>query len=512
MNQNTVSRLQSSSQQNERVSLIRVGYVFLKYAVKNAAFLLFISGLTVITTADDSARINGAADFLSRRANENSLHIFYRAMKNHPYIQQFMPNTCSRLKSSDLRSLLLSDGLEWKNSVENDLVNFQILLLKALQSNFDTAIFDIYSSLTDSLPGAFEGVEVRAEGDSCSCHLAYPVDQCTCSSPRTREISSSARLSILGFFKISFEYTTIAQLSSKFKEFRLGDITDINQTSSFSNALKEIRTDRFISISDSVQKWRKYLIGDTSSLYLVDMMATFYCRLDSALDCAVKMTDTNESFESRVNNTLFVTGFINQILGDAMDLSSSVFTDYRRYVLFFARVADAKSESEVKAVLNGVILPEASFQNKKEYQGLSLSVSSYMGVTAGIESGNGTYKRNWSAKTAGRYLYGGLTTPLGIELSKGWACGWSTGLLLPIIDIGPAVNTVLFNGNGDHLDKLNWIDLLVPGVCLTAGIKDYPVAIGAGWYKGKSLHTDRYPEHHLFCFVGFDMSLFSWRL
>jgi hypothetical protein len=488
-----------------------IASAFLNFRIVQGIFLLFITGTIASAAADDAARINGVANFLVDRANENYLYMYSRAIKRHPYVQQFMPNTCDKLKTSDLRTLLLSDREEWKNSVENDLLNLQTLLLKTLKSNLDTTLFDIYASLTETLFQAFEGVEVRADGDSCGCNITYPIDRCTCSSSKTRELSLSARLAIMGLFQNTFEYTTIEELSNKFREFRLKDFSDISQISSFSETLKEIRTDRFHSISDSIQKWKNNFTGDTSNLYLVNMMTSFYCRLDSALDHAIIMADTTKSFESRIYNTFYVVDFIGGLLGTGFDFSSKKFSDYRRYALFFAKIADAKDETQVRSILKAVTLPPVSFQSKREYQGFSVCISSYLGLAAGIESGNGSYKKEYTSDTLGEYLFGGLSTPVGIELSKGWPCGWSTGILLSVFDFGPAVNSVLFKDNKNR-NTFDWADLLTPGACLTIGVKEYPIAFGAGWYRGKSLHTGKAGEHHIYCFAAFDMPLLYWRL
>lgn len=489
----------------------REGLSGFKITMRRAVLLFFIGGITTMAGADYTVRINGAADFLSNPGNENDLYLFSRAMKHNPYTRHCLPNIFSMMKSSGLRTLLMSDSMKWKDNVEYDLVNFQAQLLKKLQRNLDTTLFEVYSSLTDSLAGVFNGVKVRAENDSCSCDIAHPVCKCMCGSSATKELTSSVRLSIMGHFWNSFHYTTIAELSLALKEFRLGDFTDIKKVSSFSEALKEIRTDRFITIADSIHKWRTYLTGDTSGFYLMNMLAAFYCRLDSALDCALKMADSGESFQSRIDNTFCVVGFVNQLLGECIDFTSRDFTDFRMHLRTLARIADAKSDSEVKTSLNTVLLPRQNFQNKRHYQGLSASVSAYLGFAAGIESGNGTYKRDWSGETVSRFSYGGLTTPVGIELSKGWASGWSSSLFFPVVDIGPAITTVLFSRAGAHSKKMEITDLFVPGVCLTAGIKEYPVVIGAGWYKGKSIRKSTPGEHHLYCFLALDAPLLYWR-
>jgi hypothetical protein len=489
----------------------RAGRSGLKITMRTAAFLFLIGGILASAGADYSARINGAADFLSNRSNENDLYLFSRAMKHNPYTRHCLPNVFSMVKSSGLRPLLMSDSMDWKKSVENDLIHLQVLLLNQLQRNPDTTLFEVYSSLTDSLAAVFDGVKVRGENDTCSCDIVYPAGKCTCVSQATKELTSSVRLSIMGHFRNSFQYTTIAELSLALKEFHLGDFTVSKKVSTFSKALKEIRTERFITIGDSIEKWRSFLTGDTSGFYLLNMLAAFYCRLDSALDCAVKMTDSGETFQSRIDNTFQVVNFVNQLFGECIDFSSGDFTDFQRHVLFLAKIADAKSDQEVRTCLNTVLLPKQNFQIKRHYQGVSASVSAYLGFAAGMESGGGTYKRNWSGKTVKRFMYGGLTTPVGIELSKGWASGWSSGLFFPIVDIGPAVNTILFSRAGADSKKMEFTDLFVPGVCLTTGIKEYPVAIGAGWYKGKSIRKGTPGEHHLYCFVALDAPLLCWR-
>lgn len=105
-------------------------------------FVLFILSVAVsfATAADNtSQRINGVAEFLIERANDNYLYIFQRKVQDNQALQCYFPTTYDNLSiggSTGLKRLLTSREL-WKDSIQKDL---EFLTLRSLAKEIETTI------------------------------------------------------------------------------------------------------------------------------------------------------------------------------------------------------------------------------------------------------------------------------------------------------------------------------------------------------------------------------------
>ena len=66
------------------------------------------------------------------------------------------------------------------------------------------------------------------------------------------------------------------------------------------------------------------------------------------------------------------------------------------------------------------------------------------------------------------------------------------------------INSKLYNGKSEY----QLIDLIQPGVYLTFGIKDLPLAFAAGYYNGKGYNINSLNVNHFSVAFLFDMPLF----
>ena len=79
---------------------------------------LLLSPVTYAST--ESARIDGVAQFLIDRANDNYLYIFEKKIRESNVFQCYFPETRANLDVGGLKELLYSRGL-WEDSIKKDL-------------------------------------------------------------------------------------------------------------------------------------------------------------------------------------------------------------------------------------------------------------------------------------------------------------------------------------------------------------------------------------------------------
>lgn len=104
-------------------------------------FLAF-SGLILandLKASNTSERINGVAEFLIERANDNYLYIFQRKLQDNQNLSCYFPATYENLSvggSSSLKRLLTSRDL-WKDSIQSDL---EFLTIRSLAAEIESTL------------------------------------------------------------------------------------------------------------------------------------------------------------------------------------------------------------------------------------------------------------------------------------------------------------------------------------------------------------------------------------
>jgi len=180
---------------------------------------------------------------------------------------------------------------------------------------------------------------------------------------------------------------------------------------------------------------------------------------------------------------------------ESSDLFNSSSSDrLRRFVMFFATIADAEDKDAVKSILNSYTLPAVCFAEKRML-GFGFFISSYLGIVA---AGSETHGSNEEGPN------GGLFVPVGIEFNYGASRGDSWSLMLAPIDMAYPINLKL-NGIDDQVD---FEEIFAPSVTLSYGLKDYPLNVGIGYQRGRTLEDVEKAEERLLLFVSFDMPLY----
>lgn len=160
-----------------------------------------------------------------------------------------------------------------------------------------------------------------------------------------------------------------------------------------------------------------------------------------------------------------------------------------KYIGVAADIVAADSVSQVKNILDGLILPVQSYKVKRT-QYFTATINSYPGLTAGIEQLDVVIDKT---KKWGGYVAPYL--PIGVDFSwsikrcnekKRKPVNSSFGFYIPIIDLGAVANYRFSNTGGNdsmtikELPQPSLRQLFSPGLYFVLGMCNSPVTIGAG--------------------------------
>lgn len=159
---------------------------------------------------------------------------------------------------------------------------------------------------------------------------------------------------------------------------------------------------------------------------------------------------------------------------------------------FIAGVAEAENSNEVYEAINKVAMPTGSARVKRLSK-TNVALNAYCGLFAGIEKIYGVKEQEKGINTYG------LAAPVGISFSKGNSVlpfpfhtliktkGWSSTILLSIIDIG-AIASYRFNDDiAEQVPTIQLKDIFSPGLFYSIGIAKTPISINLGAQVGPNL-------------------------
>lgn len=171
----------------------------------------------------------------------------------------------------------------------------------------------------------------------------------------------------------------------------------------------------------------------------------------------------------------------------ALTALSSFIKKVKPYALFMANMVEAKTEAEVKAALENVILPVGSSSIKKNSL-CNISVQTYLGAYLSTSNGNSSSVGTWSDKF-------GVTAPIGISFTPGflsWKKAGAVSLFGSLLDIGAIVDYKLKqddpNGPVSKDYKIELGNIFSPGVYAVYGFPwNLPLSLGFGAQYGPGL-------------------------
>ncbi len=171
---------------------------------------------------------------------------------------------------------------------------------------------------------------------------------------------------------------------------------------------------------------------------------------------------------------------VNAVLSDNVK-NTQVFTDFIRFGHFMANVIEAKTSSQVSTLIEAAALPPGSSVVKKRTP-FNIALNVYPGGFLGMEDLDGI-----NHPTDNEFNTFGVTTPIGIAISKGLGSAGSLTAFGSLFDIG-AMFAYRFNDDNNEANDLPAIKLeniWSPGAYLVYGFgADIPVSFGVGIQKG----------------------------
>jgi len=185
-----------------------------------------------------------------------------------------------------------------------------------------------------------------------------------------------------------------------------------------------------------------------------------------------------------------------ELLEDSSAFNTSSFGRLRNSVMFFASIADASDKEGVKAILTAYTLPPVSYAEKRKLGG-GVFISAYLGATATDFDDHGSVEDASGS---------GLFAPVGLEWNYGTDDGGSWSIMLSPIDMGYPINLKL-NGIEDDVEL---DELVAPSITFAYGFADYPINLGIGYQRGRTLDDVQEAEEGFLLFLSFDMPLLQF--
>ncbi len=185
-----------------------------------------------------------------------------------------------------------------------------------------------------------------------------------------------------------------------------------------------------------------------------------------------------------------------ELLEDSSAFNTSSFGRLRNSVMFFASIADASDKVGVKAILTAYTLPPVSYAQKRKLGG-GVFISAYLGAAASDFDEQGSVEEASGS---------GLFAPVGLEWNYGTDDGGSWSIMLSPIDMGYPINLKL---NGIE-DEVELDELIAPSITFAYGFADYPINLGIGYQRGRTLDDVQEAEEGFLLFFSFDMPLLQF--
>lgn len=442
-----------------------------------------------LASADDATtnRINGVAQFLLKRANDNYMYILQQDIEANKLLKCYLPETYKYATSNNLQLLLQSGPDIWKQSVESDLKNFGVQLIdnKTLQTWTDT-INDEYIKVMSKL-------KVRVNGNEYEVNV-IPIDA-------PQEVKTA----------INSFWENYLMAQSKIKTIIEKSKDPSNPTcpsaayGSIDIVIKDI-DEAVKKLKDQISRFRKTdVIWYDSGDPLISPGSSFYTYLTPLVTIDDRFKDYKDQIDIiRKDPSVVVQMFkLDQLIRESIKSGKNPlisdmkeYDRFSRYALSFATLSNAQTTDQVTSVMEQLTMPPVSFGVKREPSTNKFMITAYFGVQGGVETVSDDNKS-----------FGGLFVPVGFEYSHGFSDWGPISVMIAPFDFSHPVNTIINNSE----DSAEFKDIVNPGVYVSYGFKKVPLVVGAGYSWGTSLtKEENNNEGRYMMFIGMDMPLFNF--
>jgi len=398
---------------------------------------------------NEDAVVNGTAQFLLDRAQQNYMFIFEKQLKENELFKQYFRNTSSMLENMSLQ-LILTNGKLLRETIIKDMENSGSTSMRFYKRQFVATFGDSIVKIRDTI----------IKYDS-----TFKASQMDVISRLNKNIASVGRANNLNdLFPLVDE-----SLDTLWNHYKF--IPQLNKKDSIPNP---------------------YVIFLSNAEVHKVMFATMNDRFKTIIDTSV-------SFTTRISTSLQVIKMVLWTNNPKLFQANKEYNDYKKHFdrftticFFFSQVADANNPDQIKNILKAATIPAVSFGKKRAENENKFTINSYLGVNTGSEYNKND---NWN------YFYG-LAVPIGVEFAHGMSNLSSWGFMLSIFDLGSAINAQLYKQRTPRI-----ADVFVPGLSVLYGIPELPVSAGLQVSYGTGLKTDANTQVHFSFFLAFDMPL-----
>jgi hypothetical protein len=456
---------------------------------RTVILMIFVLISPRIYSADTDVLIKGTTDFVLDRAYDNYLYVLQMRLTSNPLLPRYLPNTVRVAQSGDLR-LLFTHGKLWRDAVEKDLAELaKMEIVKSDIAPVLTALCPL--RFGDSLQELCK-IIVGENPDLLSDGVREATLKVLCAKPPSSMKSQCERILKPGTKLEDGEKTRILVLLASAVHFSHGGESLQTQSPLDLNIyIEEVSEETKKVVSRAIPE----LVGD---LYRVQDTCSGL-ETGSYTSCIVAITELLREaahVEYVVRCRRVDLGFQCRKSGRVLGMyeEDRDFSTFLQYAMFFAQMADAEDKDTVKALLKSVTVPPVSFGLKRAPFRTGFFLTSYVGGAFVTATGDAQSKR--------AYI---VAAPIGLEWSQATYRGNSFSLLLSPIDLGYPISLKL--ADSDAAVKTS--DIVVPGVYLFYGWKNYPIAAGVGYTRVRSIdNPDRRTPRVLFV-LALDMPLFA---
>lgn len=377
-------------------------------------------------------------------------------------------------------------------------------------------------------------------------------------------------------FDSTYIYPTVRLSSALFKRDSIGYYSKhfINTVNSFiviTERVRELKEEADLATNDSLKKIVAFkyviIIGDlidfgAQTLYFHKRLeynsSPYYTNYKPLISIAINVSTSLQS-RNYSQVLLGVAQLLEPVMNECMtkkltDTTSinhairlrSLLTGLLYYGNFMIDVVNADSVESKKEVLKKYAAPVGSFQVKRKNH-FSVSINAYPGLYGGLERNQKNYNLT-NADSLSNFrsdgLAWGVTAPIGLNIS--WAInsekstkdrfgygkvvsktckrkiksptGHSFSFFVPIVDIGATFAYKFSEKSKDDAfpDKIRFDQILSPGLYMSWGLKNTPLALNAGWQFTPSLrkvqegNASYYANAHRFSIgIHVDIPIFS---
>ena len=438
---------------------------------------LFLAVLTVVSprvscAADpEDALIKGVSEFLLDRANDNYVYIFQRKLESNEVFRKYLPATYRVAKSGELRSLLTNRRV-WKDALKRDLEDGPTTFADQVLGDIGDLInkklcpADVpeLKKPCDEARAALRRAKSRKEKEvPAESEVGSPGAKAPGETPPTdpKSLKPGERSSLV---VTAFTATAQIELAARVLE-------------GLKNDLEQVRTENCMKEDIETGKERKnaYTSCAIEVLALLEALA----HADYVFNCFL------------MGNWCW-----NNQRDEKVREENDDFDDFKRYVIFFAQMADAAQANDperVKVLLKSVTIPPVSFGIKREPHRTRVLITAYVGGAWARDKTDLAYDRTFV-----------IAAPIGFEVSQARGSGNSLSLLVSPVDFGYPLSLKMQNSEA----TVRTSDIVVPSAYVLWGPKNYPFGVGVGYARVRNVDTDT-REGRWLLFFGFDLPLFK---